>query len=684
YLVTVIGAMFDAGKNEQTQLAIDQLMAFSEAHHDDGGLVLAHTANAHRMAAVGKAGEALVLLDKLEPVALRSGDAEAIWIYHLVRGNLQNTLGQFELALSNTLKSMEVAITRPRQTQASLLRSQVQLGLIYMAMKNGEKALKTIDDAQTIATRLGATQIQGVLHLNRGNVESSLGRQDAALQAYQAALTIGDAAGLVSLQAAALNNMGDIHLIRKAYALAEPIERQALARYQEAGEAGGAALARANVGFALMGQGRIDEGVAEVKAGLKFMHDAGARTMEEILLEELSRMYEQAGLYREAVETVRAQQVLSKALLRADREQAVATLQAQFDAEQRERQIEGLAQDNRLKDAEIHNRRLQQMATVIGAAGTVVAGGFIFALYRRTRRSNRELHQAKRLADEALHDKNLFLATASHDLRQPVHAMSMMAEAIGLRNQDAALTPLLVDLKSSMTSMSQLFNALLDLSRLEAGSVPSRAVPADLNALLGEVLRMFREQASMAGLTLRLHLPRCGAVVVADPTLLRQALVNLTHNAIRYTPQGQVLLGVRRRGDHWQIEVWDTGMGIAPGEQPQVFSPYYRSEQASHLDRAGHGLGLAVVARCAKLMGATHGFQSRFGKGSRFWLRLAASPAHGEAGEVAVESATTSGPDAFHRLNGRCLVLDDDRQVLTAWQAMLESWGVDARLASTA
>lgn len=683
-LTALIGAQFDAGQADQAQATIDKLLQLSQSRQDDAGLVLANAAQAHRLASTGKAAEGLALLDKVKSAALGSADPEVRWIYHLTLGSLQNTTGQFEAALANILTSMDFARERPRQAQASVLRSQVQLGLVYMAMKNSEQALKTIDTAQAIAKALGAVPMQGTLQLNRGNVESSLGRPDAAEQAYQAALKIGNAAGQVGLQAAALNNLGDIYLIRKDYARAEPIERQAMARYQAAGEPGGAALSRANVGFALMGQGRIEEGVAEVNAGLTFMRSAGARTMEEILLEELSRMYEKVGLFREAVETARTQQALSKTLLNADREQAVATLRAQFDAAQRERQIEELAQTNRLKDAEIHNRQWQQAATLIGAALVLWAGGFIGVLYRRARQSNRELQKAQQRAEQALNDKNLFLATASHDLRQPVHAMSMMVEAIGLRNQNTDIAPLLVDLKSSMAAMNQLFNALLDLSRLETDGQRPASVPVDLSKLLGEVVRMFREQASIGGLELRLHVPRRGAEAVADPTLLRQTLVNLTHNAIRYTQRGQVLIGVRPRGGDWVIEVWDTGIGIAPEEERQVFSAYFRSANALRLDSAGHGLGLAVVARCATLMGATFGFQSRLGKGSRFWLRLPASHATDLGAALAPASAGKAAPDVFHRLEGRCLVLDDDLQVLAAWKAMLASWGVEARFATTA
>lgn len=290
---------------------------------------------------------------------------------------------------------------------------------------------------------------------------------------------------------------------------------------------------------------------------------------------------------------------------------------------------------------------------------------------------------SKEQAEVALQEKNLFLTTASHDLRQPLHAMSLLVEAIALRNQHAAMTPLLADLKHCMASMNQMFNALLDLSRLETGEVPQRANRVELHTLVRDTVTLFREQASQRGLALRMHLPAQGATVWADHALVRQALVNLVHNALRYTLNGGILIGLRRRADSWQMEVWDTGIGIAAQDQSQIFSPYFRHQHAWRIDSAGHGLGLAVVARCARLMDASLGFQSRVGAGSRFWLRLSAQlPVNHEVPPAFASFAamhSSKGP-----LHGRCLVVDDDPQVVRAWQALLHSWGVQGRYCANA
>ena len=302
-------------------------------------------------------------------------------------------------------------------------------------------------------------------------------------------------------------------------------------------------------------------------------------------------------------------------------------------------------------------------------------------LEERSQQLIAELQIARQNAETSLQDKNLFLSTASHDLRQPMHAMSMLVEAIAHRNHDPAVAPLLADLKTGMGSMNMMFNSLLDLSKLESGAVPQRASRVMLTALISDIVTLFREQARARGLSLRVHVPPSDAAAWADPALLRQALVNLVHNALRYTEKGGLLIGVRKRGTAWQIEVWDTGVGIAEEDGLQIFSPYFRSQHAWRLNSAGHGLGLAVVARCARLMDAPLDFKSRLGKGSCFWLRLPMSQQADMVNHCSSDS-TTHLDLPLNQLSGSCLVLDDDPQVLAAWKALLDGWGVTVRYAT--
>ncbi len=291
---------------------------------------------------------------------------------------------------------------------------------------------------------------------------------------------------------------------------------------------------------------------------------------------------------------------------------------------------------------------------------------------------------AKEEAEAALKAKNQFLTTASHDLRQPVHAMGFLVESISRKNRDSSLNQALNDLKQSLRSVTQMFNSLLDLSKIESGVVQLRTGTIFLDELIKDVATVYAEEANARGLKLRIHTSSGRAVVKTDGLLLRQSLMNLVHNALRYTKHGGVLIACRRRGDDWQLEVWDTGVGVAIEDQDKIFSPFFRNEYAWKIDSAGHGLGLAVVSRCCNLMGSQYGLTSKLGRGSRFWLRVPAITSQMQSIRIINVTGNTAFSGMGESLSGTCLIVDDDPQVSSAWELLLNTWGLQARCASSA
>ncbi|MDA8453823.1 hybrid sensor histidine kinase/response regulator [Acidovorax sp. GBBC 3334] len=295
---------------------------------------------------------------------------------------------------------------------------------------------------------------------------------------------------------------------------------------------------------------------------------------------------------------------------------------------------------------------------------------------------------AKEEAERALEEKNRFLSTASHDLRQPLHAMGLLVETALQRNGDARLAPVLDGIQDCARSLTFLFNALLDLSRLESGTYAVRREEVPLAAVFGDVATVFGPDALQRGLRLRIALPRRRhAAVHADAALLRQMVFNLVQNALRYTRSGGVLIGVRWRGGAWRVEVWDTGAGVPLEDQHRIYAPFYRGGTRWTQEVAGHGLGLSVVARSARLIGADYGFESAPGRGSCFWLTLEA--AHGPAAAPRGAPAPAVAPRApwqerLASLEGTCLLVEDDPQVARAVSDLLQSWGVRVEVAATA
>lgn len=309
---------------------------------------------------------------------------------------------------------------------------------------------------------------------------------------------------------------------------------------------------------------------------------------------------------------------------------------------------------------------------------------------------------AKEQAEQALEAKSRFLSAASHDLRQPLHALGLLVETARQRNADGALAGVLDDAQACAQSLGTMCNDLLDLSRLENGSWELRAQVMDLRILLGDATRLFAAEARQRGLVLRWRVARgMDSLVRADEALLRQMVFNLLHNALRYTQRGGVLLAARVHGGGWRIEVWDTGLGIAAEDRPHVFAPHFRARSGQAARRAAQpaaehlpgvssqGLGLAVVAAAARRMGVEHGLLSTPGRGSCFWLQLSPSlnvqadlPLGHAQAQAGAGAEAVANPPGRPLLQGRCWVVDDDVQVAQALAGLLRGWGLTVDVAA--
>jgi len=278
----------------------------------------------------------------------------------------------------------------------------------------------------------------------------------------------------------------------------------------------------------------------------------------------------------------------------------------------------------------------------------------------------RELAQANRA-------KSRFLAVASHDLRQPVHALGLyVAQAKEARGE--ALRESLIDkIELSWQSVSSLLDALLDISRLDSSSLRARQVAFSAQSVLDRIERSCAPAAHVKGLRLRIR--PCSTLLMGDPLLLERMLLNLVSNAVRYTRDGGVLVGVRQRGSRARIDVSDTGPGIPADESAHIFDEFYRGQAAAAADtqtdagEAGLGLGLAIVQRLARLMNLGLTLRSTPGAGSRFSIEVPLAP----AGSVVDEAPAHRNIDSGSR--GLALVVDDDAAARDAVAGLLAQWG---------
>jgi len=239
--------------------------------------------------------------------------------------------------------------------------------------------------------------------------------------------------------------------------------------------------------------------------------------------------------------------------------------------------------------------------------------------------ATQELRAQKEHAESATQAKSRFLESASHDLRQPLYALSMFVtrlEQVAGTSHDPELVQLVSYLKQSSTAMQTLLESLLDLSRLEGGLVQAHVQAFAVQPLLQQVLDTLKPLADEKGL--ELNLKSAAIWVESDPALLTRILLNLVGNALRYTEHGRVLVASRsaQGGRVLRVEVWDTGVGIAPEHLLQIFGEYFQAPSTPGAKSEGVGLGLTIVKRTAQLLGHKISVRSVLGKGSCFALEL--------------------------------------------------------------
>lgn len=277
-----------------------------------------------------------------------------------------------------------------------------------------------------------------------------------------------------------------------------------------------------------------------------------------------------------------------------------------------------------------------------------------------------DAEKAQTLAELANADKSKFLAAASHDLRQPLHAMGLFLEALSRSDMSAQQLTVLDHAHSASTAASEMLTTLLDFSRLEAGVVKSQPKAFLLQPMISKLEQEFGLQADARELVYRTRDTTLAAM--ADPNLTDLVLRNFISNAIRYTDMGGVLVACRLRGNAVVVEVWDTGIGIAHDHHAEVFKEFHQLGNPERDRRKGLGLGLAIVERISDAMNAQVTLRSQPGRGSvfRLWLPLYAGVViHDRENNIINKS-----------LKGmRVLVIDDEEPVRLGMQELLDSWG---------
>jgi signal transduction histidine kinase/CheY-like chemotaxis protein len=299
-------------------------------------------------------------------------------------------------------------------------------------------------------------------------------------------------------------------------------------------------------------------------------------------------------------------------------------------------------------------------------------------LEQQVDQATQALRQKKEEAEQANQAKSRFLAAASHDLRQPTHALGMFISRMAQLPHNAETQALVSNLEASVRAMQNLLDGLLDISRLEAQAVQVAIRPFAVASLIQQLQLDLTPVARAKGLQFHVH--SSPHWVMSDAVLLYRILLNLVSNAIRYTAHGGILVACRLRKDGTMmlIQVWDTGIGISPEHQQEVFNEFYQVGNVARDRDKGMGLGLSIVRRTADLLGHPVVLTSRLGFGTRVSLTIPTVP--GMSGAPPVETPELQFGDELS--GARVLVIEDDTLVRTALVGLLDGWGLEVYEAS--
>lgn len=407
----------DAGDTAQAKVVTAQLKQLAQANNDVETLALLRLPEAYELRDSGKFAQAIAKLDEIALVLKTTKRVEYAMRIEISYAFLYSSASKFDQALAHSLAALKLTDQLSRHRTLSKMRRLDSLASLYYTMQNPEKALVVVSEALALTSQVNSPRIIANLRQTQAMALSELRRYPEALVAYERSLQASQEANLPRLEALTLSNIADLYLRTENFVKAESVARQALKKAQAISDETALYNAKANIGFALGGQYKMNQAMEYLAPALAHSREQGDKADIAATVGEIGRMYERAKMFKEALEYTREEQKLNNEVFRADRAKAVAALQEQFDADQRQKQIELLARENQIKDADLRNGRLQQIIMLLGSTVAVFVGIFVFMLYRKVKQTNAQLAEVNQQLEfhsvrdplTGLHNRRSFL-----------------------------------------------------------------------------------------------------------------------------------------------------------------------------------------------------------------------------------------------------------------------------------
>lgn len=662
FAIALFASTFASGAEAQSVASYDQVIeranramltdpatALSAAEHAEQ---LAGRNPEHRARALWLQSEASLRIDRAQPAQalierawrlIRAKDA-AVSLKGdilLTRGGIYAELAQVGKALEDYQQAYRLFVSTKDQRKQSIALST--LASLHRQGGDFETALRYFQQAAEAYP--GDANLAVALANNRGNVLIELRRHDEAVAAFRRALAESAKLNSESWTARILANLaraqllaGDVADARVAVARGraliqgDPDSSRALGELQVIASL--VALEQADVGTA---QREIDAAFAGV--------DLATTTLQARASHRAAYMvYSRAGRTERALAHLEALRRLDEQATQIATSTRAALMSARFDFANQELRIANLkAEELRQTIAfERSQAQFQQTIFIVAALGTLLIFGLLAYNLIATRRSrnkiqaaNAELEVTNLRLEKALAAKTEFLATTSHEIRTPLNGILGMTQVM---LADGSVSGKLKDridiVHGAGLTMKALVDDILDVAKMETGHLSVSLEPTDLHATLGEVTRMWEEQAHAKGLAFMLDAKDAPRWVETDPGRLRQIAFNLLANALKFTESGGITMRVMQRGEgadaRLLIAVRDTGIGIAADHQADIFESFKQVDSGTTRKYGGTGLGLAICRNLAQALGGDIAVESIEGEGATFTvnipLRLASAP----------------------------------------------------------
>jgi signal transduction histidine kinase/CheY-like chemotaxis protein/Tfp pilus assembly protein PilF/HPt (histidine-containing phosphotransfer) domain-containing protein len=625
------------------------------------------------------------------------GDLKGVNVCNYMVGNCLYFQGYYDRALQFYTQSMKKAEELgDENTVGGCLNN---IGLIHQEEKSYDLAIEVFNRSLEINTKkdnkygiaLNMTNLASC-HAGKKEYYKAIEYDSLALNLYQEINSPADIAR-------AWTNMGNNYFSLKQYNKAETLLQKAIVLSDSLGQKWDHALAQVHLSGIYLKKGLLDQSIQYSIAALKIARSINARVVVKSAYDYLRQAYELKKDHVKAYEFAVKLYQLKDSLNNETKAKIISQLETKLKLETKEKEIQLLtksnevlekdkvllAKSNQLKDLSIEQKEAQQrylvIFTIIGFAVSIL----LFLLYRYIRKSNKQLSIAKEKAESSEKIKQQFLANTSHEVRTPIHTIKGLTFLLEQTTNETEQEEYIHLIRSTTNNLLVVINDILEVSKIEAGKVTLEHIEFMPSALLKELQASQHYLAREKGIKLETNWDETiPLVLVGDPVRLRQVLLNLINNALKFTESGTVTITAKctkKTNDKVTIDfkVTDTGIGISEEKLNTIFGSFSQAETSTTRNYGGTGLGLTIVKQLVELQNGSVSVSSTLGKGSTFSFQL--DYPISEKQELEITNTSLSDFESLNEVTA--LVVDDHPTSRMVTENILNSWGIKTDIAST-